>query len=77
MNEIRQEFKFYASFLDKPYEEYSIDELANKYCEAIDLKDEDLKNIYLAALTLRFWYVINKLNMRNSKSPVGRDTCLD
>jgi DNA-directed RNA polymerase subunit F len=58
-----------ARKLVKPYEQYSIDELANAYCDAVDSGDEPLKNIYISALILRFWYTIDKMYKANSVAP--------
>lgn len=58
-----------ARKLIKPYEQYSIDELANAYCEAVDNKDEVLKNVYISALILRFWYTIDKMYKANTVAP--------
>jgi hypothetical protein len=53
----------------KPYEQYSIDELADAYCDAVDNGDEALKNIYISALILRFWYTIDKMYKANTVAP--------
>lgn len=58
-----------ARRLAKPYEQYSIDELANAYCEASDNGDETLKDIYISALILRFWYTIDKMYKANNVAP--------
>ena len=60
---------FYARNLEKPYEKYSIDELADAYCDASDACNETLKNIYISALILRFWYTIDKMYRSNSVAP--------
>jgi uncharacterized protein YktA (UPF0223 family) len=59
----------YARMLVRPYEEYSIDELADAYCEATDTQNETLKNIYISALVLRFWHKIDKMYKANSVAP--------
>lgn len=59
-----KEFKCYARTLGA-YEKISIDELANKYCEATDNGLEYERNVYFCALTLRFWYKIHKLYVEN------------
>lgn len=61
LNDTKKDLMERARRLVKPYEQYSIDELADAYCAAIDAKDEQLKNIYISALILRFWYQIPKL----------------
>lgn len=58
-----------ARKLLKPYESYSIDELADAYCEAADTGNETLKNIYISALILRFWHKIDKMYKSNSVAP--------
>lgn len=55
-----------ARKLAKPYETYSIDELADAYCEAVDTGNSVLKDVYISALILRFWYVIDKLYASNT-----------
>lgn len=58
-----------AGKLVKPYECYSIDELADAYCDAVDSNNETLKNIYISALILRFWYTIDKMYRSNTVAP--------
>ena len=58
-----------ARQLIKPYEDYSIDELADAYCDATDNKNEVLKDIYISALILRFWYTIDKMYRSNTVAP--------
>jgi hypothetical protein len=53
----------------KPYENYSIDELANAYCDACDTNNQALKDIYISALILRFWYTIDKMYRANTVAP--------
>lgn len=72
LNETKKDLIFYARQLTKPYESYSIDELADAYCEATDTENETLKNIYISALILRFWHKIDKMYKSNSVAP-----CLD
>lgn len=69
LNETKKELTFYARQLRKPYEQYSIDELADAYCEALDSNNETEKNIYISALVLRFWYTIDKMYKSNSVAP--------
>lgn len=54
-------FREAAAKLPKKYEEYSINELADGYCEALDSNNLMNQNIYISALVLRFWYVIGKM----------------
>ena len=65
LGEAKKDFIVYARTLDKPYEEYKIDELATAYCNACDAGDEWGKSVYISALVLRFWYQINKMYMAN------------
>jgi hypothetical protein len=58
-----------ARKLVKPYEDYSIDELADAYCEAVDSGNEALKDIYISALVLRFWHKIDKMYKSNTVAP--------
>jgi hypothetical protein len=69
LNETKRDLTMLARKLVKPYEQYSIDELANAYCDAVDNGDEALKNIYISALILRFWYTIDKMYKANSVAP--------
>lgn len=46
------------------YQAISVDDLANGYCKAIDEHDEAGKNKYIAALMLRFWYQIGKMQAK-------------
>lgn len=72
LNATKKDLISQARQLTMPYESYTIDELANAYCDAIDNKNEILKNIYISALILRFWYKIDKLYKSNTVAP-----CLD
>lgn len=69
LNDTKRDLTFLARKLVKPYEQYSIDELADAYCDAVDNNDEALKNIYISALILRFWYTINKMYKSNTVAP--------
>ena len=69
LNETKRDLTFLARKLVKPYEQYSIDELADAYCDAVDNDDEALKNIYISALILRFWYTIDKMYKANTVAP--------
>lgn len=69
LNETKRDLTFEARKLVKPYEVYSIDELADAYCDAVDTNNETLKNIYISALILRFWYKIDKMYKANSVAP--------
>lgn len=42
-----------------------IEQMMNAYCLAKDIDDEHRKNLYIAGLMLRFWYVIPKLKERS------------
>ena len=69
LQETKRDLILQARKLVKPYEQYSIDELANAYCDAVDTNDEILKNIYISALILRFWYTIDKMYRSNTVAP--------
>lgn len=43
------------------YQTAKVDILANGYCDAFDAGDEYNKDLYIAALMLRFWYTIKKM----------------
>lgn len=58
-----------AEKLNQPYESYTIDELADAYCDAIDSNNETLKSVYISALILRFWYTIDKMYRSNTVAP--------
>jgi hypothetical protein len=69
LQETKRDLMLYAKKLSQPYESYTIDELADAYCEAVDTNNETLKNIYISALILRFWYVIDKMYKNNTVAP--------
>ena len=69
LNETKKDLTYYARQLVKPYEQYSIDELADAYCDATDTGNETLKNIYVSALILRFWHKIDKMYRANTVAP--------
>lgn len=69
LNDTKRDLTVLARRLVKPYEQYSIDELANAYCDAVDSGNETLKDIYISALVLRFWYVIDKMYKANTVAP--------
>ena len=69
LNETKRDLTLCARQLAKPYENYSIDELADAYCEAVDTNNETLKNIYISALILRFWSKIDKMYRSNTVAP--------
>ena len=69
LNETKKDLTRLARKLMKPYEQYSIDELANEYCDAVDSGNEAQKDIYISALILRFWYTIDKMYRGNTVSP--------
>ena len=69
LTETKKDLIEQARKLVKPYEQYSIDELADAYCDATDNGDEILKNIYISALILRFWYTIDKMYKNNTVAP--------
>jgi hypothetical protein len=69
LNETKKDLTRLARKLVKPYEQYSIDELADEYCKAVDNGNGDLKDIYISALILRFWYTIDKMYKANTVAP--------
>jgi hypothetical protein len=69
LNETKKDLTLLARRLVKPYEVYSIDELADAYCDAVDQCNEELKNVYISALILRFWYTIDKMYKANTVAP--------
>ena len=69
LNETKRDLTLMARKLVKPYEDYSIDELANAYCDAVDSGNEALKDIYISALVLRFWHKIDKMYKSNTVAP--------
>lgn len=77
LGDTKKDLTYFARLLEKPYEEYKIDELATTYCNACDAGDETNKNIYIAALILRFWYQINKMYLANPTLGYTREDFLD
>lgn len=69
LNDTKKDLTFHARKLMKPYEQYSIDELADAYCDAVDAGNTTLKDIYISALILRFWYTIDKMYRANTVAP--------
>ena len=69
LNDTMRDLKMLAGRLAKPYEQYSIDELANAYCDAVDAGNETNKDMYISALVLRFWYKIDKMYTSNTVAP--------
>ena len=69
LNETKRDLTLMARKLVKPYEDYSIDELADAYCDAVDNGNDALKDIYISALVLRFWHKIDKMYKANTVAP--------
>ena len=69
LHDTKRDLTTMARKLVKPYENYSIDELANAYCDAVDTNNKALKDIYISALILRFWYTIDKMYRANTVAP--------
>jgi hypothetical protein len=69
LNDTKRDLTYMARRLTKPYEDYSIDELADAYCDAVDTGNETDKSIYISALVLRFWHKIDKMYRANSVAP--------
>ena len=69
LQDTKRDLMICAKGLAKPYESYSIDELADAYCEAVDTNNAVLKDIYISALILRFWAKIDKMYKSNTVAP--------
>ena len=69
LNETKKDLIACARKLSQPYESYSIDELADAYCEATDTNNKTLMDIYISALILRFWSKIDKMYKSNTVAP--------
>jgi hypothetical protein len=69
LTETKNDLTYEARKLVRPYESYSIDELADAYCDAVDSGNETLKSIYISALILRFWHKIDKMYRANTVAP--------
>ena len=69
LNDTKRDLTYLARQLSRPYEQYSIDELANAYCDAVDSGNTSLKDLYISALILRFWYTIDKMYNANTVAP--------
>ena len=69
LTETKKDLIEQARKLTKPYEAYSIDALADAYCDAADTNNEALKSVYISALILRFWYKIDKMYRENTVAP--------
>lgn len=69
LHDTKRDLTICARRLAKPYESYSIDELADAYCEAVDTNNTTLKDVYISALILRFWYAIDKMYKANTVAP--------
>lgn len=69
LQETKRDLMICAKKLSQPYESYTIDELADAYCDAVDTDNSTLKDIYISALILRFWYTIDKMYKSNTVAP--------
>jgi hypothetical protein len=69
LQDTKRDLTLCARKLSQPYESYTIDELADAYCEAFDTNNDTLKNIYISALVLRFWSKIDKMYKSNTVAP--------
>ena len=69
LNETKKDLISCARKLAQPYENYSIDDLANAYCDAKDSNNKALMDIYISALILRFWSKIDKMYRDNTVAP--------
>lgn len=73
----KKELIMIASVLPKRYEEYDINYLADNYCKALDEKDDENINLFLATLLLRFWYVIDKMFQKCKTLGISREDCFN
>ena len=69
LNQTKNDLINCARKLAKPYETYSIDELADAYCDAKDSNNQALMDIYISALILRFWHKIDRMYRENTVAP--------
>jgi hypothetical protein len=69
LQDTKRDLMICARKLSQPYESYTIDELADAYCEAVDTNNSTLKDVYISALILRFWYTIDKMYKSNTVAP--------
>ena len=69
LQETKRDLMICVRKLGQPYESYSIDELADAYCEAVDTNNATLKDVYISALILRFWSKIDKMYKSNTVAP--------
>jgi len=73
----KHDFQKMASHLERRYETYDINDLANNYCKALDEKDSLNTNVYLSALMLRFWSKIDKMYQQVKTADVTREELVD
>lgn len=69
LQDTKRDLMMCARKLSQPYESYTIDELADAYCEAVDTDNATLKDVYISALILRFWYTIDRMYKNNTVAP--------
>jgi hypothetical protein len=69
LQDTKRDLMMCARKLSQPYESYSIDALADAYCEAVDTNNATLKDVYISALILRFWSKIDKMYKNNTVAP--------
>lgn len=62
------DLKTAVEFLPKNYNDMTIEELAEGYCDATDAGDELSRDAYFAGLSLKFWYLIDKLYKENGSA---------
>lgn len=68
-----RDFKASAARLNVKYEDLSVNELADKFCQAMDNNDKTNKDVYFSALMLRFWYKIGRLYNKNDTLNLNKD----
>lgn len=73
-----KELKAAANNLPKSYNDMTVTELADGYCEALDSQNNILKESYFAGLMLKFWYLIDKLYKENGTAlKMNREDFID
>lgn len=69
--------KNYRQWATPNYEKMDLTELANLYCLALDMNDEEAQVEYFSDLMLRFWFKIGKTIKANQTLNLTYDICHD
>lgn len=83
LNDLYKSFVDVASTIDgfvigqKEDVPYDINYLANKYCEAVDMGDEQEKNKYISALMVRYWHMVPYLYEKSKSCGVEMEDMVD